>query len=147
MVFSKSFSYAIRSILYLSLLNEEKPKAQLDEIAEVLNVPRYFLGKVMNRLVKEGILSSVKGHRGGFSINENTLSIKLTVILGLTGDSLRADLCVLHLGACDSTNPCPVHKRIEPLRRQWNKLLMSITIRDLLSKDKNDLLKSIVTIK
>ncbi len=144
MEFSKSFGYAIRSILYLAVLEGDKP-VQLDEIAGTLNIPRYFLGKVMIRLVKKGILGSVKGHNGGFSINDTTLTTKLTTIMELTGENIRANGCVLHLGPCNANNPCPVHRRIEPLRKQWNSLLMSITIGDLLVKDQEDFIKSIVT--
>lgn len=146
MVFSKSFGYAIRSILYLALLHDEKPKVKLDEIAETLNIPRYFLGKVMNRLVKKGILTSVKGHKGGFSISDKTLSTRLTDVMELTGDSLQYNRCVLHLGTCNADDPCPVHRRIEPIRKQWNNQLMAITISDLLDKGRDDFIKSIVTI-
>jgi Rrf2 family transcriptional regulator, iron-sulfur cluster assembly transcription factor len=45
MIFSKSFGYALRSVLYVALVKDEKEKTQLDEIAGALNVPRYFLGE------------------------------------------------------------------------------------------------------
>ena len=70
MIFSKTFGYALRGVLYLSTINEDKPRVQLDEIAAKLSIPRHFLGKVMKKLVKEGVLSSMKGPFGGFSVNE-----------------------------------------------------------------------------
>jgi Rrf2 family protein len=135
MVFSKSFGYAIRSIIYLAKLRDEKSMVQLDEIAEHLNIPRFFLAKVMNRLVKTGVLNSVKGHNGGFSINDKTLSITLTGIMELTGDSVQSGQCALHLGACDANNPCPVHNRIEPLKKQWDSLLSTITVKELVDNE------------
>lgn len=145
-MFSKSFGYAIRSILYLALMEEEKDKIQLDEISEELNVPRYFLAKVMNKLVKEGILDSVKGHNGGFSINEKTLSVKLISIMSLTGESSQFSKCVLQLGKCNASYPCPIHDRVELLRREWQALFKSLTIGDLLKKNENNFMKSLIAI-
>ena len=135
MVFSKSFGYAIRSIVYLAMVSEKKQKVQLGEIAETLDIPRYFLAKVMNRLVKEGIIAAVKGHNGGFSSNEKTLSTRLTRIMELTGDSLQTNQCVLHLGRCNAAQPCAVHHKMEPMKRQWDALLKTITVQDLIKKD------------
>ena len=52
MIFSKTFGYALRSVLYLAMLHEDKDRIQLDEIAVQLSVPRHFLGNVMKKLVK-----------------------------------------------------------------------------------------------
>lgn len=146
MVFSKSFGYALRGVLYVALNSDQKVKVQLDEIAENLAVPRYFLGKIMNRLVNEGILSSEKGHRGGFSINEQTMQINLMRLFKLTGDNESFETCALRLRKCNADNPCPLHFEIEQLRTQWHKFLTGTTIEDLLKKDQPDFLKSIATI-
>ena len=87
MVFSKSFGYALRAILYIALSNKQKENIQLDEIAEQLALPRHFLGKVMNKLTNEGILNSIKGPHGGFSITEETLQTTLIKIIEITGES------------------------------------------------------------
>jgi Rrf2 family transcriptional regulator, iron-sulfur cluster assembly transcription factor len=144
MMFSKSFGYGIRSILYLALLKDEKPRVRLDEIAEALNIPRYFLGKVLNRLVKEGLLDSAKGHNGGFSINERSLSTKLSVIAELTNEGFQPGECVLHLGACNRQAPCGLHDLIQPLKQQWNALLMSVSVETLLATGNADILNNIV---
>ena len=136
MVFSKTFGYAIRSILYVAAQKDRKGKVQLDEIAEALNIPRYFLGKIMNKLVKEGILDSVKGHHGGFSINQRTLTTKLAFITGVTGDSVHSGHCVLHLGSCNATDPCPIHHQAESLKRHWDELLMNISVEDLVLQNR-----------
>ena len=146
MIFSKSFGYALRGVLYVAIMTEEKHKIQLDEIAEKLTVPRYFLGKIMNKLVKEGILASEKGHKGGFSINDKTMQTSLLKLIKITGDNEMFDSCVLRLRKCNSKNPCPLHHEIETLRNQWHKLLAETTVNDLLKKDQPDFIKSIATI-
>ena len=77
MFLSKSFGYALRGILYVALMQDEKRKVQIDEIANKLSVPRHFLGKIMQQVVKAGLLQSTKGPHGGFYLAENTLSSSL----------------------------------------------------------------------
>lgn len=146
MVFSKSFGYALRGILYIALMAENKSKIQLDEMAEKLAVPRFFLGKIMNRLVHDGILKSEKGHKGGFSINDQTMQVNLLRLVKVTGDTESFDSCALRLRKCNAANPCPLHYEIQTLKSQWQNLLTETTIEDLLKKDQPDFLKSIATI-
>jgi Rrf2 family iron-sulfur cluster assembly transcriptional regulator len=146
MVFSKSFGYALRGVLYVAIMSEAKDRIQLDEIAEKLTVPRFFLGKIMNKLVKGSVLTSEKGHNGGFSINDKTMATSLFTLVRITGDSELFDSCVLRLRKCNSKTPCPLHYEIETLRNQWHKLLAETTVEDLLKKDHPDFIKSIATI-
>lgn len=146
MIFSKSFGYALRSVLYVALVRDDKEKTQLDEIAVALNVPRYFLGKVMNRLVKEGILNSVKGHNGGFCINVITLRVSLSRIMDITRENEQFDSCVLRQQKCNSANPCPLHFQAEAIKQKWQLLLSTTTVEDLLKKDQAGFIKSIAAI-
>lgn len=146
MVFSKSFGYALRGILYVAMIRENKGRVQLDEIAEELAVPRFFLGKVMKKLVKEGVLSSMKGPYGGFCINEKTMETPLFKLMEITGEVEEFDTCVLRLRKCNALNPCPMHKQIESLRSQWQILLVETSIGDLLRKGQPDFVRSIAVI-
>lgn len=119
---------------------------QLDEIASELAIPRHFLGKVMKKLVKGGVLSSLKGPYGGFCTNEITMETTLLKLVDLTGEPEEFTSCVLRLRKCNAENPCPMHHQIESLRDQWQTLLMSTTVGDLLRKDMADFIKSISVI-
>lgn len=146
MIFSKSFGYALRGVLYIIMAGEKKPMVQLDEIASELAIPRHFLGKVMKKLVKGGVLSSLKGPYGGFCTNEITMETTLLKLVDLTGEPEEFTSCVLRLRKCNAENPCPMHHQIESLRDQWQTLLMSTTVGDLLRKDMADFIKSISVI-
>jgi Rrf2 family transcriptional regulator, iron-sulfur cluster assembly transcription factor len=73
MVFSKSFGYALRGVLYVTMAGEKKTMIQLEEVAHQLTVPKHFLAKVMKNLVKEGVLNSMKGPYGGRDIENNLI--------------------------------------------------------------------------
>jgi len=146
MFLSKSFGYALRSILYLVLAHDENKRIQLSEIAGKLNIPRHFLGKVMKRLAKEGVLLSQKGPMGGFIINGQTLQTPLIKIAMITGESAHFDSCVLRLKKCNSQQPCPLHQQALQIRDKWLDLLSSVTVSDLYKKDQADFIKSIANI-
>ncbi len=147
MIFSKSFGYALRGVLYVAMSNENSPKVQLDEIAKRLATPRHFMGKVLKKLVKEGVLNSMKGPYGGFYIHEKTMGTTLLKLIQITGDmSVYDNSCVLRWRKCNSNNPCPLHNQVELLRKEWQHLLASTTVGDLLKKDQPDFIKSIAII-
>ncbi|MBK5269944.1 MAG: Rrf2 family transcriptional regulator [Bacteroidia bacterium] len=146
MIFSKSFGYAIRGILYVTLMSNEKEKVQLNEISEKLSVPRHFLAKIMKRMVKEGILTSSKGPNGGFSINKKTISTKIETILRLTDGPADINNCVLSFRKCNATLPCPLHHQIKSYKQDLYALLRENTIADLLNKDKSLFIQSLSVI-
>lgn len=141
--FSKSFGYALRSVLFVAAQEDSSIKVPLEKVAEGLNVPRHFLGKVMKRLVKDGILSSQKGPHGGFYINDQTLTTPLIRFIHVTGEDEYFSSCVLRLRKCNSERPCPLHSRAEQLRDQWQELFSTTKVNDLLRKDQAGFIESI----
>lgn len=145
MIFSKSFGYAIRSLLYVASVQPVQQWVQLNEIAAALKIPRHFLAKVMKHLVKEGMLDSQRGPAGGFGMNDATLQTPLIRILEVTGEAISFETCVLGLERCNANNPCPMHLRAQQLRDDWVRLLSATTIDDLFRKTEPRLVKSLTT--
>jgi Rrf2 family protein len=143
MYFSKSFGYALRSVLFIAAQEDSSVKVSLDKVAEGLNVPRHFLGKVMKRLVKDGILSSQKGPHGGFYINEQTLATPLISFIHVTGEDEHFKSCVLRLRKCNADRPCPLHSRVLEMRGQWQEIFAATSVNDLLRKDQPGFIESI----
>lgn len=145
MIFSKSFGYALRGVLYVAVMSCEKKKISIDEIAETLAVPKHFLGKIMNKIVKAEVLNSTKGPNGGFSINKNTLSTRVVVIFELTDGGNVFTTCALGLKNCNPEHPCPLHSTTEKLKSDLYQSFTNNTISDLLSGDRQELILSMST--
>ncbi len=146
MIFSKSFGYALRGVLYVAICNETRTKVQLEEMAGKLGIPRHFMGKVMKNLVKQGVISSKKGPYGGFYTNERTMATNLFTLVEVTGEVEEFSNCVLRFRKCNASRPCPLHGQMETLRRQWQRLLSTTTIGDLLNKEQPDFIRSIAAL-
>lgn len=118
-------------MLYVAMMREEKARVQIDEIAEKLDVPRHFLSKIMQQMVKAGLLRSTKGPFGGFSITERTLGTPLIRIVEITDRLDDLNICVMQLRNCNELNPCPLHSEMQEIRKKWLALLKDTTIEQL----------------
>jgi Rrf2 family iron-sulfur cluster assembly transcriptional regulator len=145
MFFSKSFGYALRGILYIALMQDEQRRIQIDEISQKLSVPRHFLGKIMQGVVKAGLLQSTKGPYGGFSLSETTLSTPLVKLVEITDGMEQFNICVLQLRTCNGINPCPLHEEVEDIKNRLLKVFNQTTISDLLNDNKKVFIKSLAT--
>jgi len=145
MIFSKSFGYAIRSILYVGVMRHEKRCVQVEEVATKLAVPRHFMGKVMKKLAKEKILVSTKGPAGGFILNEHTLQMSLLSIIEIIDGVEIFNSCALRAKECNSLSPCPMHFQLESVKHNLKSILSDTTIGDLLQENKPEFIKSIST--
>jgi Rrf2 family protein len=143
MVLSKSFGYALRGVLYVSLMSDERRKIRIEEIAAALGVPRHFLGKIMKQVVKAGIISSTRGQQGGFYINEQTLQTPLEKIILLTEGEAYFTTCMLSMRPCNAADPCPLHNRLYGFKTEVREFYRQTTVADLLQTDKPQFIHSL----
>jgi Rrf2 family protein len=69
MIFSNATEYAIRGLAELACRSHGDGRpVMLDQLVEGTDIPRDFLAKIFQRLVRGGILTSTKGRGGGFSL-------------------------------------------------------------------------------
>ena len=145
MTYSKSFGYAVRGLLYIAIMQNEKRYVQVEEIAAQLAIPRHFMGKILKNLAKKKMVLSVKGPAGGFTINDHTLSLPLLSLINITDGLALFDTCVLRLKECNPLNPCLMHNQMEAVNEKLKTILSTTTIGDLIKEDKKDFIRSIST--
>jgi Rrf2 family protein len=108
-MFSKTFGYALRAATYVALHGTGSKKVSLLEMSKELGIPHYFLAKIMQDLVRHGVVDSVKGPNGGFFVNARTAKTPLIAVLHITDGSLIFSQCALGIKHCSSEHPCPLH--------------------------------------
>ncbi len=59
---------AIKAVIYLASGFERGQKSSIKEIATDINASEHTVGKMLQTLVKEGVINSSKGPTGGFFI-------------------------------------------------------------------------------
>ncbi len=134
---SNTCKYAIRSVIYLAVNTNESEKIGIKKIAEDLNIPTPFLGKILQVLARKKILNSTKGPNGGFSINESTFDTSLMDIVEIVDGRDLFDICVIGLKSCalheENEMPCPIHNQISDAKGQLNEFFTTKTIGALIN--------------
>ena len=143
MIFSKSFGYALRGILYVAIQQKQADHISIAEISERLEVPKHFLAKIMKRVAEEGILHSTRGPHGGFSITDTTLQTRIMEIAKLTESVNPMNTCVLSFRKCNAKKPCPLHSRFAEIKDLMTDSLSNTTIGNLLDEKNKNFIKVI----
>ena len=77
---TSTVDYAVRGVLYLAVQPDGR-RVLLNEIAAFQEVPKPFLGKIFQSLVKAGILRSYRGTNGGFILDRPQRKVTLRMII------------------------------------------------------------------
>ena len=127
---SKSSEYALQAILYIASLEEEKP-VQQQEISRILNIPSAFLGKILQLLVREGILLSFKGKSGGFLLSKPTKEIHLYDIIKIIEGKDFLEGCFFGFPGCQEEAPCPLHNHWKKEKENIINMLKESNLKEL----------------
>ncbi|MCC5932412.1 MAG: Rrf2 family transcriptional regulator [Cyclobacteriaceae bacterium] len=131
-MFSKACEYAIRAVIYICHQSKNGERVGLKEIAKRTDSPEAFMAKILQKLVKNGIVSSLKGPTGGFVLDkEQQEKIRLVdIVYAIDGDNVFNG-CGLGLRECSEEQPCPIHDKFKNIRNGLSKMLHQTTIHDL----------------
>jgi len=110
--------YAIRSVLFLAQNSNIDKKYGSKYIAKELDIPLHFIAKLLQPLAKKGIISSLKGPKGGFYFTHDNGKFKVYDIIEVIEGKNIFDSCFLGLPKCGDSNPCPVHHIVSPFKTE-----------------------------
>jgi Rrf2 family protein len=108
MIYSKSSEYAIRATICLAQL-PDGDFAMAKDIAQEEEIPAPFLAKILQELARKGVLRSVKGPAGGFSLKKKPSEIRLLDIVGAIDGLSQYNRCAAGYSECSTKNACLLH--------------------------------------
>jgi Rrf2 family transcriptional regulator, iron-sulfur cluster assembly transcription factor len=115
-MFSKSCEYALRGVLYLAVNSTTEYIIDAKNLAEALSIPQPYLSKVLQKLSKQNLISSVKGPHGGFFLSEDNLQNSVLQIIECIDGEMSLKSCVMGLETCSSNSPCLLHRDVLAFR-------------------------------
>ncbi len=130
-MFSTSCHYGLQAMLYLALHYSEDENIDLNSIADELHIPKHFLSKILQLLVKHKLLISMKGPTGGFRLNKEPDQIKLIEIIEAIDGLDIFNQCGIGFKKCNDDHPCPIHHEYKGVRDRIQKLFENKTLLDL----------------
>jgi Rrf2 family iron-sulfur cluster assembly transcriptional regulator len=98
------------------------------ELAAGALIPSHYVSKVMRRLVLAGLVSSQRGHGGGFSLAKPPEAISFMDILIAVDFDVERGKCAFGRGDCDSSNPCSLHPAWSQLKTRFSEWALTTTL-------------------
>ena len=109
MIYSQACAYAIRGLTHLAAVRPEGYML-VDDLCEAGNLPRHFVAKIFQDLVRKGILLSAKGRGGGFALAKPAGELFLYDIVAAIDGTDRFTTCVVGMTTCDEEQACAQHE-------------------------------------
>jgi len=132
MIFSKACEYGIRATIYVALQSMNKKRTSLKDISAEIESPEAFTAKILQTLVRNGLISSVKGAQGGFEIEIKKMNrIMLEDIVVAIDGGFNENLCVLGLKVCSQKQPCPVHDKYKFIKSDLKSMLQNTSLYEM----------------
>lgn len=122
---------AIKAVIYLASKYGSGMNAGIKEITESIDGNEHIVGKLLQTLVRERVINSVKGPSGGFYISKEQLKKPIIAIVEAIDGRQVFKECGLGLSKCSSTHPCPIHDDYKISRDHIEKLFSQKTVIDL----------------
>ena len=127
MKLSTKARYGLKACFILALSKDNL--LTLSEISARTRVTPKYLEKLLNMLIKNGIVKSTRGLYGGYSLSKNPSEISIGEIFRALEDNLEITACVSD--DCDDEY-CPNRNILKKLYNGINDLLDSHSLQDLI---------------
>lgn len=108
MIITRATEYSIRAVLHLAA-RHPYPVISKQEICEAEGVTPAFLTKILQPLIRAGLVRSKRGVAGGFALARHPNQVSLLDVLRAVDEPLTLNVCLLGPDTCDRTGSCPVH--------------------------------------
>ena len=122
MIITRATEYAIRAILYMS----RRPAGEIvykKDICKAQEITPAFLTKILQPLIKDGIVGSQRGVGGGFYLAKKPSEITLLDVIKSQEGPVYLNQCLIEEGACEREFFCPIHGAWAEIRQDFMKTL------------------------
>ena len=101
------------------------------DIAEAYDLPQEALAKILQRLVKSGLLVSHHGTNGGYSLARSAKQISAFEVIKAIDGPLFITACSTHKGECVQSSKCNVKEPLSKVNDSIREVLMKISVADM----------------
>jgi len=130
MQITRATDYAVRVVVQLATL-PKGVKAQLASLEAATGVSGSFLSKILQRLVRAGIVDSHRGTGGGFCLRPHGEKTTLLQVIEAMEGPTRLNQCLIAGLSCDRKPWCGVHLVWQQAQAALTGVLDSVTVAEM----------------
>lgn len=135
MQLTRAGEYGVRAVIYLAARPEGKI-IFVGEISESQDIPKSFASKILQILVKSGLVRSQRGVKGGFMLAKPASQITLRDVIEVVEGPIFLNQCLKKKGECPRDDFCPVHPVWREAQDKLLEILGGATIAGLVENGK-----------
>lgn len=120
---SKTAKYSLQGLVYLAK-NRDKGFIKIEEISNAESIPQNYLRKIFQQLIRNKVVESGVGPRGGVRLPEKIDQITLgSVIRIFDGEPEFSECTLFGTKHCPKLQNCPIHQECRTQHRViWERL-------------------------
>ena len=127
--FSKRTDYGLMAIHYIAF-HQHDGVVNAKRIAEDLGIPAELLAKVLQRLAKRKLITSVNGPKGGYVLAREPGRIKVSEVLSAIDGPLGIVHCYQDY-QCPQLDRCNIRRPVWVIQASIERLLDAITLDEM----------------
>ncbi len=124
----KTAEYALRAVACLA--GEPELAIAADSLSTRTQIPRRYLHKVLQDLVKADLVQSRPGPGGGYLLSQSPAEITILDVVNAVSPLERIHHCPL--GLPSHTSLCPLHQELDKAYAATEQAFSRVTIQDIL---------------
>ena len=128
---SKKADYALIAMKHLAQKSPGAHSSSAREIAEHYDIPIELMAKVLQRLVRTGLLVSTQGTRGGYMLSRPAPSISVADVIQAIDGPLTVTACSNEKNDCEQFSKCSIRDSLWQIRERIAAALGTVTLSDM----------------
>src|SRR5215467_4352679 len=127
---TKKADYALMAMKHLAECASMGSRSAKD-VSDAYGIPPEALAKILQRLVKAGLLHSQHGTNGGYTLARDPATISAFEVIRAIDGPLFITSCVTVRGECDQTPRCTIREPLRKVNQSIEDVLRRITISEM----------------
>lgn len=128
MIFTQGASYAVSSLVYMAARPDEL--SACSAVCKAANLPERFVLQILRSLVNAGVLTSMRGVKGGYRLAKPADKVTLhDVVEAVQGPAMARE--TTQFAALNNSGRATVENTLSGIDGDIRKRLASVTIADL----------------
>jgi Rrf2 family protein len=127
---SKKADYALIAMKHLAQKGGA-PSTSAREIAEQYDIPIELMAKVLQRLVRTGLLVSTQGTRGGYTLSRPSAAISVADVIQAIEGPFTVTACSSDNNDCEQYGKCSIRDPLWQIRERIVAALGTVTIAEM----------------
>ena len=131
---SKKADYALIAMKHLAL-HDGEVSASAREIAGQYDIPHELMAKVLQRLVRTGLLDSTQGTRGGYALSRPSAAISVADVIEAIDGPFTVTACSTDNQDCEQYAKCSIRGPLWQIRERIVSALGTVSIAEMAAEE------------